>query len=148
MLLSIAEADASLRISPAHFDEFLNGKAVPTVKLGRRRMVRVDDLAAFVASLETARIATLFGMATSTKSPRTSPTAVRSPLHGESTSSTVRCDVEDTRPLCSALGRRASIAVFALSCSTRAGHPDPGRGELRKTGSPYAFQRVGDGDLD
>ena len=53
LLLSIAEAAASLGISRAHFYEFLNSKAVPTVRLGRRRMVRVDDLAAFVASLET-----------------------------------------------------------------------------------------------
>jgi excisionase family DNA binding protein len=53
LLLSIAEAAGSLGISRAHFYEFLNSKAVPTVRLGRRRMVRVDDLAAFVASLET-----------------------------------------------------------------------------------------------
>ena len=53
LLLSIAEAAGSLGISRAHFYECLNSKAVPTVRLGRRRMVRVDDLAAFVASLET-----------------------------------------------------------------------------------------------
>ena len=53
LLLSITEAAESLGISRAHFYEFLNSKMVPTVRLGRRRMVRVEDLEAFVASLGT-----------------------------------------------------------------------------------------------
>jgi excisionase family DNA binding protein len=55
LLLSITEAAGSLGISRAHFYEFLNSKALPTVSLGRRLIVRVDDLEAFVASLETTR---------------------------------------------------------------------------------------------
>jgi len=45
LLLSIAEAAGSLGISRARFYDFLNSKAVPTVRLGRRRLVRVGPLA-------------------------------------------------------------------------------------------------------
>jgi excisionase family DNA binding protein len=51
LLLSIVEAAACLGISRAHFYEILGQHDLPTVKLGRRRMVRARDLESFVASL-------------------------------------------------------------------------------------------------
>jgi excisionase family DNA binding protein len=51
LLLSIVEAAACLGISRAHFYEILGQHDLPTVKLGRRRMVRSRDLESFVASL-------------------------------------------------------------------------------------------------
>ena len=51
LLLSIVEAAACLGISRAHFYEILGQRDLPTVRLGRRRMIRVRDLESFVASL-------------------------------------------------------------------------------------------------
>jgi len=51
LLLSIVEAAACLGISRAHFYEILGQHDLPTVRLGRRRMVRARDLESFVASL-------------------------------------------------------------------------------------------------
>jgi excisionase family DNA binding protein len=51
LLLSIAEAAACLGISRAHFYEILGQQHLPTIRLGRRRMVRARDLESFVASL-------------------------------------------------------------------------------------------------
>jgi len=51
LLLSIVEAAACLGISRAYFYEILGQHDLPTVRLGRRRMVRARDLESFVASL-------------------------------------------------------------------------------------------------
>jgi excisionase family DNA binding protein len=51
LLLSIVEAAACLGISRAHFYEILGQHDLPTVRLGRRRMIRARDLESFVTSL-------------------------------------------------------------------------------------------------
>jgi excisionase family DNA binding protein len=54
LLLSIIEAAASLGISRAYAYELVNRNELHTVKIGRRRMVRVSDLLVFVEALEVA----------------------------------------------------------------------------------------------
>jgi excisionase family DNA binding protein len=55
LLLSIVRAAECLGISRAHFYEILDQYDLPTVRLGRRRMVRTKDLENFVASLDATR---------------------------------------------------------------------------------------------
>lgn len=51
LLLSVDEATAALGISRSKVYQYLRTGRLPSVTLGRRRLIRSDDLCAFVAEL-------------------------------------------------------------------------------------------------
>ncbi|KPM53345.1 hypothetical protein ACG83_21665 [Frankia sp. R43] len=54
LLLSTPDAAARLNIGRSTLYDLIRSGALPTVKIGRRRLVAVDDLARYAASLQAA----------------------------------------------------------------------------------------------